>query len=59
MEEVMADPKGTPITRIQMKESRWPSGQGWVKMTQTVNRVEIHWVQNTITGEVDDFKFAH
>jgi len=59
MEEVMADPKGTPITRIQMKDARWLGSRGWVKMTQTVNGVEIHWVQNTITGAVDDFKFAH
>ena len=58
MEEVMADPaKGKVLTNVQMNDSRWPGSQGWVKMSQTVNGVEIHWVRNTITGAVDDFKF--
>jgi len=57
MEEVMADPKGTK-TGVQMNDQRWHRSQGWVKMSQTVNGVEIHWVENTITGAVDDFKFA-
>jgi filamentous hemagglutinin len=56
MEEVMADPKGTKLP-LQMNDQRWPGSQGWVKMSQTVNGVEIHWVENTITGAVDDFKF--
>ena len=29
-----------------------------VKMAQNVNGIEIHYVRNTITGAVDDFKFA-
>ena len=56
MEEVMAEPKGTKLP-LQMNDSRWPAGGGWVKMSQTVNGVEIHWVENLITGAVDDFKF--
>lgn len=56
MEEVMADPKGTKLP-LEMNDQRWPGSQGWVKMSQTVNGVEIHWVENTITGAVDDFKF--
>jgi filamentous hemagglutinin len=52
----MADPKGTELPFL-MNDQRWPSSQGWVKMSQTVNGVEIHWVQNTITGLVDGFKF--
>lgn len=30
----------------------------WVKKAQNVNGVEIHYVKNTKTGEIVDFKFA-
>ncbi|MFC1587494.1 MafB [Planctomycetota bacterium] len=30
---------------------------GWVKRAQNVNDVEIHYVENTKTGELVDFKF--
>ncbi|MBE4582510.1 MafB [Vibrio navarrensis] len=30
---------------------------GWVKRTQNVNGVEIHYVENINTNEVIDFKF--
>ncbi len=40
-----------------MTDSRWPATDGWVKMRHNVNGVEIHYVRNTRTGEVDDFKF--
>jgi filamentous hemagglutinin len=56
MEEVMSDPQGID-TGLKMNDARWPSNQGWVKMRQNVNGVEVHWVENTITGAVDDFKF--
>ena len=56
MEEVMANPKGTKLP-LRLRDERWSAGQGWVKMSQTVNGVEIHWVENTLTGAVDDFKF--
>ena len=39
-----------------MKDPRWPASQGWVKMRQNINGVEIQYVRNTITGAVDDFK---
>jgi len=58
MEQVMADPRaGTPITSITMSDPRWPAGEGWVKMRQNVNGIEIHYVYNTISHFVDDFKF--
>jgi filamentous hemagglutinin len=41
-----------------MTDSRWPATDGWVKMAQNVNGVEVHYVKNTVTGAVDDFKFA-
>jgi hypothetical protein len=40
-----------------MKDARWPASEGWVKMSQNVNGVEIHYVKNTLTGEFSDFKF--
>jgi filamentous hemagglutinin len=40
-----------------MNDSRWPASDGWVKMSETVNGVEVHYVENTVTGQVDDFKF--
>jgi RHS repeat-associated protein len=45
------------IERITMNDPRWPSAEGWVKMRQNVNDVEIHYLLNTETEEVDDFKF--
>ena len=44
--------------RLAMNDSRWPAADGWVKMAQNINGVEIHYVRNTITGAVDDFKFV-
>ena len=40
-----------------MNDPRWLADDGWVKMEQTVNGVEIHYVYNTITEVADDFKF--
>jgi filamentous hemagglutinin len=40
-----------------MTDTRWPGLDGWVKMTQNVNGVEVHYVRNTNSGAVDDFKF--
>ncbi len=57
MEQVKAKPAGVPLKNTIMKDSRWPASQGWVKMEQKVNGVTVHYVRNTITGAVDDFKF--
>jgi filamentous hemagglutinin len=40
---------------VKMTDARWPAADGWVKMSQC--GVEIHYVRNTFTGMVDDFKF--
>ncbi len=40
-----------------LNDPRWLASEGWVKMSQNINGVEIHYVYNTITGAVDDFKF--
>lgn len=40
-----------------MSDPRWPAAEGWVKMRQNMNGIEIHYLLNTETEEVDDFKF--
>ncbi len=40
-----------------MNDSRWPASQGWVKMEQKINGVNVHYVMNKLTGAVADFKF--
>jgi filamentous hemagglutinin len=40
-----------------MTDTRWPGLDGWVKMTQNVNGVEVHYVRNKNSGAVDNFKF--
>jgi filamentous hemagglutinin len=58
MKQAMSSPaNGSPIEGITLNDPRWPAGDGWVKMRQRINGTEIHYVRNTITGEVDDFKF--
>ena len=44
---------GGSITQL---DARWPMTDGWVKMSQVVNGVEVHYVRNVRTGAVDDFK---
>lgn len=41
-----------------MTHPRWPASEGWVKMQQIVNGVNIHYVRNTVKGAVDDFKLV-
>lgn len=40
-----------------MRDPRWPASDGWVKMEQSVNGVEIHYVWNTNTRQAADFKY--
>jgi hypothetical protein len=58
MEEVMANPGGKqlPIKMTDTKNNLLAE-DGWVKMAQNVNGVEIHYVKNLKTGQVVDFKF--
>ena len=57
MKQAMSDPAAGRQLRITMTDPRWLAKDGWVKMSQNVNGNEIHYVRNTITGQVDDFKF--
>ncbi|HKO42106.1 MAG TPA: RHS repeat-associated core domain-containing protein [Pyrinomonadaceae bacterium] len=60
IEEVMSNPtSGRPVPLTKgMTDPRWPASDGWIKMRKNVNGTEIHYVRNTRTGEVDDFKFV-
>jgi hypothetical protein len=57
MTQVRSAPGGRVIP-VTMADARWPASAGWVKVSQRVNGAEIHYVRNTVTGAVDDFKFA-
>ena len=60
MKKVIGNPQnGFDLSKkgLNMTDPRWPASEGWVKMTQNVDKVEIHYVYNKITGAVDDFKF--
>jgi hypothetical protein len=59
MEEAMSNPSaGKPVPMKKgMTDPRWPGDDGWVKYSQNINGTEVHYVYNTKTGQVDDFKF--
>ncbi|MEV6522850.1 polymorphic toxin-type HINT domain-containing protein [Longispora sp. NPDC051575] len=58
MESAMSNPAaGKQLRGVTMTDPRWMAQDGWVKMAQNVNGVEIHYVRNTVTGQVDDYKF--
>ena len=57
MEQAISNPAaGRPLT-VPMTDPRWPANDGWVKSAQNINGIEIHYVRNSITGAIDDFKF--
>ena len=57
MTQVRSNPGGV-VLPVRMTDPRWPATDGWIKMAQNVNGVDIHYVRNTITGAIDDFKFV-
>jgi RHS repeat-associated protein len=58
MEEAQSYPAAGLELPVRMSDPpRWTAEEGWVKMSQNVNGVEIHYVRNTLTGAVEDFKF--
>jgi filamentous hemagglutinin len=61
MQRAMSRPTaGMVITMKEpMKDPRWPAKDGWVKMRQNIQGVEIHYVWNPRTREADDFKFKN
>lgn len=59
MRQVLSNPlNGTQeIKSITLSDPRWLAQDGWVKMSNNVNGIEIHFVYNKITNAFDDFKF--
>jgi RHS repeat-associated protein len=58
LKQAKSDPDAGRLVPLRngMTDPRWPGSDGWVKMSQNVNGVEIHYVQNVNTGETTDFK---
>jgi len=59
MTAVRSSPESGRQIPITLGDGRWPSEDGWVKWSQNVEGVEIHYTRNNHTGQFDDFKFAH
>lgn len=59
MKQVVSNPGAGRILPIVMNDTKngWRAVDGWVKMSQNVNGVEVHYIRNTVTGIVTDFKF--
>lgn len=60
MTQARSDPEQGEVIKLKdkMKDKRWESDKGWEKMRQRHNGVEIHYVRNKYTHEVDDFKIV-
>lgn len=48
---------GRWLSSVPMTDPRWPASAGWKKYSKNINGVKIHYVFNTKTGQVDDYKF--
>ena len=59
MEQVKSSPEAGRVLPIVMNDVKngWLAKDGWVKMSQNVNGVEIHYIKNTISNIFTDFKF--
>lgn len=64
MHQVVSNPLDNAIDMSQLNKHpiiltapRWSASDGWVKMSNNVNGIEIHFVYNKITGAFDDFKY--
>ena len=62
VEQAMSDaPKGQTLP-FPMTDKRWPASDGWVKKSYVVEPggrdgpIEVHYVFNTQTKQIDDFK---
>ncbi|WP_232829989.1 hypothetical protein ACP3TB_03560 [Rahnella variigena] len=57
IEQALLNPEAGHQLPIPMSDKRWPKEDARVKMAQNINGVEVHYVRNTTTGQVDNFKF--
>jgi len=66
IEEVLENPAGGARVKLRkgMTDARWPAEEGWVKMTGQLHqnpggsRFQVHYVYNTVTGQLDDVKIT-
>ena len=55
---------GRQLRNVVMNDARWSAQEGWVKMQQMVTSggregpINVHYVYNTVTGAIDDFKIV-
>ena len=62
IEQAMSRPAAGQVLPIKMTDPRWPASDGWVKMQQMIKPggepINVHYLQNTATGAVDDIKIV-
>ncbi len=64
VDEAIANPRGGNRVPLKMTDPRWPGSDGWVKMQQVIESggregpINVHYLFNETTGEVDDFKIV-
>jgi RHS repeat-associated protein len=62
IEEAISRPNAGRPLPLKMNDPRWPASDGWGKMQQVIEPggepINVHYVRNTITGQVDDFKIV-
>jgi hypothetical protein len=64
IEQAMRNPAAGRALDLKMTDPRWPASEGWVKMQQMVQSggregpINVHYLLNTATGAIDDFKIV-
>lgn len=63
MRQAQTSPLDGKVIMSDLKDPRWLSSDGWVKMQQTFNfydgtKATIHYVINHTLKLIDDFKFV-
>lgn len=58
MQQVKSNPlSGAKTISTNLNDARWSSSNGWVKMANNVNGVEIHFNYNETLNLFADFKY--
>ena len=62
VEQAMTNPTAGKILPLKMTDPRWPAADGWVKVQQIIKPggkpITVHYLRNTKTGAIDDFKIV-
>ncbi|MGC2222071.1 MAG: hypothetical protein WA624_06770 [Methylocella sp.] len=56
LKQAQKNPEAGITTSTFLRDPHFPASQGWKKMVQYIDGVEIHYVFNPSTGEATDFK---